>query len=62
MVPLLYKETLFFVLHEEFGKRVRPRACALHVGCQELRALSRPPAFEVQVKVQTTMEARVGSK
>ena len=41
----LHMGILFFVLHEEFGGRFRPRRCACHLGCHELGALSRAGSF-----------------
>jgi hypothetical protein len=63
---LLYKETLFFVLHEELARRIRLRACAWHVAVQ----MSGPQMhgrYHTWLKVgpfevQTTVEERMGSK
>jgi hypothetical protein len=57
-----YKETVFFVLHEESGRRIRPRACAKHVG---FHARSKPQPCSSKAgpfEVQTHMEERMGSK
>lgn len=67
--PLHYKDTLFFVLHKESERRIRPRVCARHVVVQ-MRGPQRPrtawPLPDLAgygpFEVQPRMEDRVGSK
>ena len=66
---LHYKDTLFFVLHKESERRIRPRVCAQHVVVQ-MRGPQRPrTAWSLPdlagygpFEVQPRMEDRVGSK